>query len=264
MIAVSRLPIVRDLPLVVAGSAGFTLEDLAARTVTSVVNLSPKYQRLYANIASPGVRLDDEDFPDFSQAIEHSIRTPGKLCCERLKKKASEFGGDPAMTYLRVTLGFDEGDSPGAPLVVEIWPSNHKSPIHDHGEAYAIIRVLHGEISTSYFTKLDNQCGTKIEPDFTFHKGDVMWIGPDNYQVHQLYNNSDRVCVTIQCYQYASEDFAHDEYFEYLESKTGAKKLFYPDSDWDFLTFKQKVKEEWAAHLKEIEWKQLPRGFFEA
>ncbi|KAG5642783.1 hypothetical protein DXG03_002128 [Asterophora parasitica] len=61
--------------------------------------------------------------------------------------------------------------------------------------------------------------------------GEVTWIGPDNYQVHQLYNDSDRVCVTIQCYQYAKEDCVHDEYFDYLESGTGVKKPFYPDSD---------------------------------
>jgi len=159
------------------------------------------------------------------------------------------------MTYLRITLGSDEGNSPGVPFVVEIWPSKHKSPIHDHGEAYAVIKVLHGEINASYFTKLDHQSGIKLEPDFTFRKGQVTWIGPDNYQVHQLHNDSDRVCVTIQCYQYANTDRVHDEYFMYLDAKTGKKEPFYPDSDWDFVTFKRKVKEEWAAHLKELEWK---------
>ncbi|KAF9459694.1 hypothetical protein BDZ94DRAFT_1171237, partial [Collybia nuda] len=77
---------------------------------------------------------------------------------------------------------------------------------------------------------------------------------PDNYQVHQLHNKSNRVCVTIQCYQYASEDRAHDEYFKYLNSNTGRKESFYPDSDWDFVSFRNKVREEWNIHLKELEW----------
>lgn len=83
----------------------------------------------------------------------------------------------------------------------------------------------------------------------------VTWIGPDQYQVHQLHNDSDRVCVTIQCYQYPSKDREHDEYFEFLKADTGEKKPFYPDSDWDFILFKKLVKEEWEQHLKEIAWK---------
>lgn len=54
--------------------------------------------------------------------------------------------------------------------MMEIWPSKHKSPIHDHGDAYAVIKVLHGEINASYFTKLDKTSGVKLEPDFTFRK----------------------------------------------------------------------------------------------
>ena len=90
-----------------AESVAVTLEDLAVATTTSIANLSPECQRLYANITGPGVKLDDKNFPDFSQALEYSIRTPGKLCFEMLKSKSGEFG-DSSMTYLRITLGSDE------------------------------------------------------------------------------------------------------------------------------------------------------------
>lgn len=90
-----------------AESVDVTLEDLAVGTTTSIANLSNVCQRLYANIAGPGVKLDDKNFPDFSQALEYSIRTPGKLCFEKLKSKSS-FGKNPLMTYLRITLGTDE------------------------------------------------------------------------------------------------------------------------------------------------------------
>lgn len=105
--SVSRLPIVNDLPPVVAESVTVTLQDLAISTSTSVANLSSECQRLYANVTGPGVELDDESFPDFSDALEYSIRTPGKICYNKLKAKASEFGDDPLMTYLRITLGVD-------------------------------------------------------------------------------------------------------------------------------------------------------------
>ncbi|KAF7969452.1 hypothetical protein HWV62_22333 [Athelia sp. TMB] len=252
-ISIGSLPVVNDLPPIVAESVAVTLEDLAVATTTSIANLSPECQRLYANVTGPGVKLDDKNFPDFSQALEYSIRTPGKLCYEKLKSKSGEFG-DPLMTYLRITLGSDEGDSPGVPYVMEIWPSKHKSPIHDHGRAYAVIKVLHGEISASYYTKLDKKSGIKLEPDYTFYKEQVTWISPDQYQVHQLHNDSDRVCVTIQCYQYDRQDHVHDEYFHYLEAKSGDKKDFTPDSDWDFIKFKKLVKEEWEDHLKQATW----------
>ncbi|KIM79005.1 hypothetical protein PILCRDRAFT_10664 [Piloderma croceum F 1598] len=253
-VSIGRLPIVDDLPPVITESIALSLEDLALNTTTSIANLDPACQRLYGNIAGPNIQLDDKNFPDFSQALEYSIRTPGCICYENLKSKVGEFGNDPSMTYLRITLGLDEGNSPGVPFVVEIWPSKHKSPIHDHGEAYAVIKVLHGKINASYFNKLD-KVNVKLEPDIMLEKGNITWIGPDNYQVHQLHNDFDRVCVTIQCYQYAKKDMSHDEYFEYLEEETNDKKPFKPDSDWDFISFKKLVKEEWERHLKELEWK---------
>jgi hypothetical protein len=98
---------VNDLPPVIAESIKLTLEDLAIGTTTSIANLNPACQRLYTNVNGPGIQLNDENFPDFSEALEYSIRTPGKICYEMLKSKASEFG-DPMMTYLRITLGLDE------------------------------------------------------------------------------------------------------------------------------------------------------------
>jgi uncharacterized RmlC-like cupin family protein len=194
------------------------------------------------------------------------------MCHDRLTAKAGHFG-DRLTTYLRLTLGLDKvgmlndnallhlmtgmshvhkGDSPGVPYVVEIWPAKHRSPVHDHGNAFAIIKVLHGKIRASYFDRLDNHESVKREPDYTFHSGDVTWIGPDHYQIHQLHNDFDRVCVTIQCYQYAEGDREHDEYFDFLDPKTGERKSFYPNSDWCFATFKKLIKEEWYAHLNEL------------
>ncbi|KAF9459693.1 hypothetical protein BDZ94DRAFT_1120817, partial [Collybia nuda] len=66
MVSICMLPIVRDLPPLIAESADVTLEDLAVGTTTSIANLSLECQRLYANITGPGVKLDDKSFPDFS------------------------------------------------------------------------------------------------------------------------------------------------------------------------------------------------------
>jgi hypothetical protein len=63
-----------------------------------------------------------------------------------------------------------QGNSPGVPFVIEIWPSKHKLPIHDHGKAYTIIKVLHGKINVSYFTKLNKKFGIKLGPDIMLEK----------------------------------------------------------------------------------------------
>jgi hypothetical protein len=67
--------------------------------------------------------LNSDDFPDFSDAIEYSIITEGKWCNTRLKEKSREFNKDKSNileTYLRITLGQNNGESPGIPYVMEI------------------------------------------------------------------------------------------------------------------------------------------------
>ena len=83
-----------------------------------------------------------------------------------------------------------------------------------------------------------------------FSKGDVTWITPTLNQVHQLKNiRQDKACVTVQCYMYDDSDLTHYDYFDYIDEK-GDKKKFEPDSDMDFISFKQKMKEEWDSRPK--------------
>ncbi len=34
--------------------------------------------------------------------------------------------------------------------MLEIWPAGHSSPIHNHGNAYGIVRMLHGDITGAH------------------------------------------------------------------------------------------------------------------
>jgi hypothetical protein len=89
-----------------------------------------------------------------AEAIENSIRDPSGWCYQRLQQKASEFSKDKPNyeeTYLRITLGHANGESPGIPYVMEIWPAGHFSPVHSHAGAEAVIRVLEGGINVSLF-----------------------------------------------------------------------------------------------------------------
>ena len=53
-------------------------------------------------------------------------------------------------------------------------------------------------------------------------------------------------CITIQCYMYESANTEHYDYFDYLGTKN-AKNQYEPDSDMDFLAFKEKMRTEWES-----------------
>lgn len=247
-----RDPVTGDIPLAIKDSAQLTMTDVAAGTILPSANLSPMAQKLYSCIAGKNFILNTPEFPDFAKAIEYSIATPGCWCNTRLKEKATEFNKDKPdvdETYLRITLGKNNGESPGVPYVMEIWPVGHYSPIHTHAGAEAIIRVLYGNIQVSLFPYL---CAEKegIEPfkKLSFQEGDITWISPTLNQTHQLKNLAENTstCITIQCYMYDENNNAHYDYFDYINAD-GQKEHYTPDSDMDFLEFKRKMKEEWNA-----------------
>ncbi len=265
-----RDPITQNVPMKVFNTQEITMDLVAKNEIMPVTNLSLMSQKLYNCISGDKFILDTDDFPDFSQAIENSIKTPGLWCHEKLKEKANEFSKDkpdPNETYLRITLGQNNGESPGIPYVMEIWPSNHYSPIHNHAGAEAIIRVLYGQINVSLFPFL---CGSKdgINP-FTqadFNKGDVTWISPTLNQTHQLRNlNPNQTCITIQCYMYGDDNLVHYDYFDYVDAD-GLIQQYEPDLDMDFVEFKNLMKKEWAEHLEKERTKQQtqPRTGFKS
>jgi hypothetical protein len=251
--SILRDPITKKVALLVKKSDDLTMESIALGSYMPKANLSIISQKLYDCISGKNFIIDTPDFPNFTEAIEYSIATPGKWCYKCLKKKATEFDKDKPNykeTYLRITLGENNGESPGVPYVMEIWPVGHYSPIHNHGGSNAIIRVLNGSINVSLFPFLS---GDYAEPFAVanFEKEDITWISPTLNQVHQLKNletNKD-TCITIQCYMYETDDSKHYDYFDYLDT-IGTQHPFEPNSDMDFIEFKKIIKEEWEERIK--------------
>jgi len=245
-----RDPITLNVPLLVKNTDDLTMLDIAKGTYMPKANLNASSQQLYDCIAGKQFVLDTDDFPDFSKAIEYSLKTPGLWCNTRIKEKSEEFTpGHPnvAETYLRITLGQNNGESPGIPYVMEIWPVGHYSPIHNHGSAEAVIRVLHGQLDVSLYPFL---CGQKDGiPPFaipTIQKDDITWISETLNQTHQLHNpaTNSQACITIQCYMYDGDNVVHYDYFDYID-ENGSIKQYTPDSDMDFVQFKETMRKEW-------------------
>jgi hypothetical protein len=242
-IKILRDPITNIVPFLVVDTQHLTMDDVAEGHVMPVANLPATSQKLYNCISGPNFTLDS-DFP-FYKAIEYSLATPGLWCYETILKKAREFNDKPneAETYLRITLGQNNGESPGIPYVMEIWPPGHYSPVHSHAGAEAVIRVLEGGINVSLYPFLSAAVEPFAIADFV--KGDVMWISPTLNQTHQLHNIGTNTCVTIQCYMYDGNNSKHYDYFDYLDNK-GKIQQYTPDTDMDFVEFKQLMQEEWA------------------
>ena len=245
-----RDPVTSNVPLIVKNTDELTMNDIASGLYLPSANLSTISQKLFNCISGKKFILDDDDFPDFSKAIEYNIKTEGLWCNKTLLKKSTEFNKDKPNileTYLRITIGENNGESPGIPYVMEIWPVRHYSPIHSHSSSNAIIRVLHGKINVDLYPYL---CGEKdgVKPFATkeFIKDEITWISPTLNQTHKLTNlegNPD-TCITIQCYMYDLEDTLHYDYFDYININ-GDIKQYEPDSDMEFMKFKQLMKEEW-------------------
>lgn len=242
-----RDPVTVQIPMLIKATESLTMNDIAEGKILPSANLTPVNKKLYDYVSGKNFILDDKDFPDFSKAIEHSIATPGLWCNTRLKEKSTEFSKDkPNLleTYLRITMGQNNGESPGSPYVLEIWPISHYSPVHSHAGANAIIRVLYGNIHVRLFPYLS----PKI-PSFgsaNFKTGDITWVNPTLNQTHQLINpkSNNKTCITIQCYMYDEADNGHYDYFDYIDAD-GVKQQYEPDSDMDFVEFKALMKEEW-------------------
>jgi len=248
---IMRDPLVAPLPLKVVGTDEITMDDVARGALTVPAGLAPEAQILYSFISGKKFELNTPEFPDFVQAIEASIKDPNGWCNRVLEAKASEFGvRDPSATYLRITLGENQGESPGIPYVLEIWPPGHHSPIHNHAGAHAVIRVLHGAITVSLYSMLSIHHQLPICDPVVFEAGSVTWISPGLNQTHKLQNNNPdgSTCMTVQCYAYGNlDDRSHYEYFDYIDNSGLEIRHFEPNSDLDFVTFKMIMHEE---HLK--------------
>lgn len=247
---VNRMPVVLDAPPVVVDRDSLTLEDLARNARLPASMLPDESQTLWGTVSGQRIGVSSE----LAAAIDYSLDTEGKCLFEiiRRKREKSEFG-DPSMVYVRVTIGPAEGDSPGIPFVMEIWPRDCRSPVHNHGNTVAVIKVLHGSISVAWYGPLADKGNPEPRrlDEATFHAGDVTWLTPEMYQTHQLKNpRTDTACITIQSYRYLDRDDVHHEFFDYVGPKGGDLQFFEPDSDIDYLELVRKVGEEYAQRAR--------------
>ncbi len=249
-----RLPVTVSMPPIIVSQNQIDLFQIDRNAATVVNNLSQECSTLYNNVAGRNLTLNTADFTDFSDAINWSIVTEGAVCNTRLKEKSAHLDEDhKKQTYLRITVGENLGDSPGAPYVLEIWPGQHFSPIHRHAECNAVIKVLHGSLSCRWFSSLHADETTAFQ-QAVLSASQVTWLDPGQFQTHQLYNHNIKgnMCATIQCYKYSETDKQHYEYFDYINDESKEICQFTPKADWRYSDFKEQIRAEWNAYKNKI------------
>ncbi|BDA44750.1 hypothetical protein COCOBI_06-2280 [Coccomyxa sp. Obi] len=245
----ARCPLITNPPPLVMDSSQLTLLDLGRRDYLPSSDLPPACQVLYQHLSQPCIDLDwspDGGSCSLVDAIRHSLNTPGALLHTRCQEKAARCapGVPPKQSYLRVSVGVPSGCSPGIPYVLEIWPSGHFSPVHNHGNAFGIVRILHGSITARTFNKHLTCEGPLQEALLT--KGDITWFSPNWYQTHQLENHTGDFCCTVQGFQYADDDDLHWPYMQF-KGPSGRLHNFLPVSDFDFCEMREALLAEYAA-----------------
>jgi len=251
LLSVFKDPITVPAAMKVKSMDEITMWDVAKHNATVAANLPEVCQKLYKNVGGRNFSLD---------TINKDFKLPDNFDFAKAVQKANEFGDHPDMVYLRITMGGNQGESPGIPYVMEIWPSNKRSPIHNHGGSEAIIKVLHGEIQVKLFATLskaipnsndalavENAYQPELFDTATFKKNDVTYITPWLNQIHQLENtNQEDACITIQWYGYPEDSDKHYEYFDWLNQDDDEIDHFFPDSDYNFIEFVPAIFNEYT------------------
>ncbi|CAF1384777.1 unnamed protein product [Rotaria sordida] len=115
--------------------------------------------------------------------------------------------------------------------------------------AYGIIRVPYGRILVKLYPDLTLNVRVVAPIEQILEEGQVTWMLPKLNQTDQVKNPDlyGTCCITLQCYQYGSEDRQHYEYFDYLTNDGHSIGHFDPKSDIDYAEFKQRMRQEWQS-----------------
>lgn len=73
----------------------------------------------------------------------------------------------------------------GSPVVLEIWPAQHYSPMHSHGMTTGIIYCLSGQIDVMAYGSLDWEA-EKVGL-LTITPGQCAWLDGERFAVHKVY-----------------------------------------------------------------------------
>lgn len=152
-----------------------------------------------------------------------------------------------------------EGDI-GSPVVLEIWPAQHYSPIHSHGHTSGIVFCLAGQLDVMLYDRLDWNA-TKLGL-LTLTPGQCAWLTKDTYAVHRVYCPMDGGDgITGPGFMNSTDEFAAS-FHVYLNPDETAVLVDDGESHnrntFDYIHEKTKLRDKFETH-SDLSWSVLRR-----
>ncbi|KAI0204910.1 RmlC-like cupin domain-containing protein [Astrocystis sublimbata] len=139
---------------------------------------------------SSGLDSDDVDVEDLTHLMERYVSNP---------KEWSPYAlSNDNMGYTRNLV--DEGNGK-ANLLILVWTPGKSSPIHDHGNAHCVMRILHGDlVETRYdFPDGDEEKPMEIRSEQVLKEGTVAYMA-DELGLHRVSNGGSDYAVSLHLY----------------------------------------------------------------
>jgi hypothetical protein len=219
------------------------------------------------------------------EAIRAQLEPAGGGLLRRILKEKMEVD-DSHPPYIRVactgkghydglaeygyTATREHGGDAGCPVVLEIWPAQHYSPMHSHGGTTGIIQCLTGQVDMMVYGALRRDA-EKLGL-LTLTPGQCAWLAGDQFGVHKVYcpmdggskavgldnllNETSDYAATLHVYlnqndavseTYIPAKLGNREIFAFINEKTHELQDFttYSDLSWHVL---RKVLADYTPH----------------
>ncbi|KAI0861728.1 RmlC-like cupin domain-containing protein [Xylaria cubensis] len=139
---------------------------------------------------SSGLNSEDVDVEDLTHLMERYVSDPQEWSQYALS--------NDNMPYTRNLV--DEGNGK-ANLLVLVWTPGKGSPIHDHGNAHCVMRILHGDLTeTRYdFPDGDKEKPMEMKSERVHKEGTVAYMA-DELGLHRVSNPSSDFAVSLHLY----------------------------------------------------------------
>ncbi|KAL1902246.1 hypothetical protein Sste5346_001222 [Sporothrix stenoceras] len=111
--------------------------------------------------------------------------------------------GDASRGYTRNLV--DEGNGKSN-LLVLVWSPGKGSPIHDHGNAHCLMKILKGDLTETRYAFPEASASDSTEPqpmiitsEKTYHENAVAYMA-DELGVHKIWNKGSDFAVSLHLY----------------------------------------------------------------
>ncbi|KAJ1333637.1 cysteine dioxygenase [Microdochium nivale] len=153
------------------------------------------FDRLVANVKdvlgpSSGLDSADVDVEDLTLLMERYVSDVDEWCKYAM--------ASPHMAYTRNLV--DEGNGK-ANLLILVWTPGKGSPIHDHGNAHCIMKILHGNLTeTRYdFPDGDTEKPMAVKSEAVHSTNQVAYMA-DELGLHRVSNQGTDFAVSLHLY----------------------------------------------------------------